>query len=294
MAVNNILRPAATVVGALSAVVVPTTVSAQGADQPLVLSFEGAAGVGNHSNAYGQAKLGNGFDELDDDVAFVGSVGLSRSIDKNWDWSLSVSQLGYAENTSGDQSGSLNFNLANNSSRSEVDFTLGRKLTLGSATARLGVGLAYANASAEKGLDMSDLGSGYLHDSLSSKFQGIGPRLSLDVKSAPVGANGKLSVIGGVEVSLLAGQYQHSKGFEAYDGSPFAFDDNKTDKGNMLTAGVKLGVEFDANESTSFRAGVRHDITRMDQAALFDPDTVSYVPVEDGRTSFFVGMNVGF
>lgn len=295
MSLNKILTPTAAAAGALGAAVLPGMALAQTAENPLVLSFEGAVGVGNHSNAYGEAKLGNGFDVFDDDVAFVGSVGLSRSINQDWDWSLSVSQLSYSDNVISDQSGPDSLTWANGASRSEVAFSVGRDVALGTSKARLGLGLAYAKASAEKGLDVVDFGNGFFNSDLKSEFQGIGPRVSLDVQSAPISANGKLSVIGGVEVNLLAGQYKHSKGFEAYDGVDSAqFETAATDDGDMMTAGIKLGLQFDANDNTSFRAGIRHDITRMDQVELSGPSTISPVTVEDNRTSFFVGMNVGF
>ncbi|WP_159082539.1 Lpg1974 family pore-forming outer membrane protein [Paragemmobacter aquarius] len=296
MSFNRVLAPTAAAAGAIGAAVFPGMALAQSTDSPLVLSFEGAVGTGDHANAYGEAKLGSGFDAFQDDVAFVGSVGLSRSINQDWDWSLSVSQLGYADNTVSGGGGSTSASWTSDVSRSDVAFSFGRDIALGSAKARLGLGLAYAKASAEKGLDVADLESGdFFRNNTNSDFQGIGPRVSFDVQSAPVSANGKLSVIGGVEVNLLAGQYEHSKGFEAYvDESPRQFDLAESAKGDMMTAGIKIGLQYDANENTSFRAGVRHDVTRMDQVQVTGPASIAPVSVEDGRTSFFVGMNVGF
>lgn len=296
MSFNKVLVPTAAAAGALGAAVFPGMASAQSADNPLVLSFEGAVGTGNHANAYGEAKLGSGFDAFEDDVAFVGSVGLSRSINQDWDWSISVSQLGYADNTISSQGGSQRASWTSGVNRSDLNFTIGRDVALGSAKGRLGLGLAYAKASAEKGLDVIDVGNGnFFNSDLQSDFQGIGPRVSFDVQSAPVSANGKLSVIGGVEVNLLAGQYEHSKGFEAYDGTDtIQFGDSRSDNGDMMTAGLKIGLQYDANENTSFRAGIRHDVTRMDQAEVTGPSSVGPLSVEDNRTSFFVGMNVGF
>lgn len=297
MAFNKVLIPTAAVAGAFGAVGLPAMAAAQGADNPMVLSFEGAVGTGNRANAYGEAKLGEGFDVFDDDVAFVGSVGLSRSINEDWDWSLSVSQLGYTDNSVSFDGGSTFGSWSSDQSRSEVNFSFGREVAVGTAKARLGLGLAYAKASAEKGLDFADaVDNGYyFRNDLKTDFQGIGPRFSVDLQSAPVSSNGKLSVIGGVEVNLLAGQYDHSKGFEAYDGDQFGpFDVTNSDNGTMMTGGIKLGVQYEANENTSFRAGIRHDVSRMDLAELGGPIDLAPVSVDDERTSFFVGMKVGF
>ncbi len=298
MSVNKVLFPTAALATALGATAFPAAVAAQGADNPLTLSFDGAVGTGNHANAYGEAKLGSGFNEFDGDVAFVGSVGLSRAINDNWDWKVSVSKLGYADNSIG---GSDNLNsgfYTSGSDRTEAAVSFGRKLDIGPAKARLGLGLAYANANAstEKGVSAFINDNGYFKSDFATEFQGIGPQVSLDLQSAPVAANGKLSVIGGVEVSLLAGQYQHSKGFEAYNGNdaPYQYDSATSTHGDMMTAGIKIGLQYDANENTVFRAGVRHDVTRMDHANLTDPVTVGSVSVQDDRTSFFVGMDVGF
>lgn len=299
MSFNRVLRPAAAAAGALAAVGLPGLASAQDGEQPLVLSFEGAIGMGDHASAYGEAKLGSGFDELDaydDDVAFVGSIGLSRAIDDNWDWSLSVSKLGYSDNTANVPDAPFGLNNTISSNRSEANFTMGRGMKLGTADARFGFGLAYAKASSEKGLDIADQGGEFgLQNDLTTEFQGIGPRVTFDVQSAPISSNGKLSLIGGVEVNLLVGQYQQSKGLEAYgENQDVKFGAQDQADGNMLTAGVKLGVQYQANDRTSFRAGVRHDMTRMDETVLTGVESLSSVSVEDGRTSFFVGMNIGF
>lgn len=301
MAINKILVPTAAVAGVLGAVSMPGMALAQGSDNPFVLSFEGSVGKGDHSNAYGEAKLGNGFDVFDDDTSFVGSVGLSRSINDTWDWNLSVSRLNYSDNVlnNGDAFNSVTFGTG--SKRTDVAFTMTRDVAVGSAKARLGVGLAYANASTEKGLnviddDINNGPGGYFRNDFSTTFQGIGPRLSLEMQSAPVSGDGKLSVIGGVEVSLLAGQYKHSKGFEAYDGnvSP-TFEGAESSSGDMMTAGLMIGLNYDASDSTSFRAGVRHDVTRMDRGSLGNgPFEIDGVDVNDAQTSFFLGMDVSF
>jgi hypothetical protein len=301
LSLNKIIVPTTTAAGAIAAAMMSSAAVAQSADTTLALSFEGVVGSGNQANAYGSAKLGDGFDAFEDDVAFVGSVGLSRAINEDWDWSLSVSQLGYAENLVSDQDDLQDAIVTSRSSasRSEMDFSFGRNVSVGSANARLGLGLAYAKASAEKGLDATDFENGdYFRNDLRTEFQGIGPRLSVDVQSAPIGANGKLSVIGGVEVNLLAGKYKHSKGLEAYNEGEtppsFSGEFPVSDNGDMMTGGIKLGMEYTANDNTSFRAGVRYDVSRMDRATMTGPTSVSHVSVVDDRTSFFVGMNVGF
>ena len=132
---------------------------------------------------------------------------------------------------------------------------------------------------------------------LQTQFQGIGPRASFDLQSAPITHSGGLSVIGGIEMNLLAGKYEQSKGLDAY-----VFEDPPVDlvavaqseNGRLATAGIKFGVQYDANEKTSFRAGVRRDFTRMDRVALDGEFALQTVSVDDQRTSFFVGMNVSF
>ena len=278
--------------------IVPAMSSAQTVDYPIVLSFEGVMGTGNQSEVYSaEVKLGNN-SKIEDDTAFVGSVGLSRAINEDWDWNLSVSQLHYAENAVSivDVSdGSVS--MTNNASRSEANFTLGRDVALGSAKGRLGLGLAYAKASAVKGLDFNVGDAISVQSDLQTQFQGIGPRASFDLQSAPITHSGGLSVIGGIEMNLLAGKYEQSKGLDAY-----VFEDPPVDlvavaqseNGRLATAGIKFGVQYDANEKTSFRAGVRRDFTRMDRVALDGEFALQTVSVDDQRTSFFVGMNVSF
>ena len=278
--------------------IVPAMSSAQTVDYPIVLSFEGVMGKGNQSEVYSaEVKLGNN-SKIEDDTAFVGSVGLSRAINEDWDWNLSVSQLHYAENAvSIVDDSDVSVSMTNNASRSEANFTLGRDVALGSAKGRLGLGLAYAKASAVKGLDLNVGDAISVQSDLQTQFQGIGPRASFDLQSAPITHSGGLSVIGGIEMNLLAGKYEQSKGLDAY-----VFEDPPVDlvavaqseNGRLATAGIKFGVQYDANEKTSFRAGVRWDFTRMDRVALDEALALQTVSVDDQRTSFFVGMNVSF
>ena len=278
--------------------IVPAMSSAQTVDYPIVLSFEGVMGKGNQSEVYSaEVKLGNN-SKIEDDTAFVGSVGLSRAINEDWDWNLSVSQLHYAENAvSIVDDSDVSVSMTNNASRSEANFTLGRDVALGSAKGRLGLGLAYAKASAVKGLDFNMDDAISVQSDLQTQFQGIGPRASFDLQSAPITHSGGLSVIGGIEMNLLAGKYEQSKGLDAY-----VFEDlpddlvavAQSENGRLATAGIKFGVQYDANEKTSFRAGVRWDFTRMDRVALDEALALQTVSVDDQRTSFFVGMNVSF
>ena len=278
--------------------IVPAMSSAQTVDYPIVLSFEGVMGTGNQSEVYSaEVKLGNN-SKIEDDTAFVGSVGLSRAINEDWDWNLSVSQLHYAENAvSIVDDSDVSVSMTNNASRSEANFTLGRDVALGSAKGRLGLGLAYAKASAVKGLDFNVGDAISVQSDLQTQFQGIGPRASFDLQSAPITHSGGLSVIGGIEMNLLAGKYEQSKGLDAY-----VFEDlpddlvavAQSENGRFATAGINFGVQYDANEKTSFRAGVRRDFTRMDRVALDGEFALQTVSVDDQRTSFFVGMNVSF
>ncbi len=280
--------------------IAPAMSSAQSVDYPMVLSFEGAMGTGNQSEVYSaETKLGSN-PEIEDDTAFVGSVGLSRAINKDWDWSLSVTQLHYAENAlSIVDIDTVSLSMTGNASRSEANFTLGRDVALGSAKGRLGIGLAYAKASAEKGLDSTMNDVLLAQSDLRTEFQGGGPRASFDLQSAPITHNGGLSVIGGVEMNLLAGKYEHSKGLNAYlDENPNdnleLFEGSLSENGRLATAGIKIGVQYDANEKTSFRAGVRRDFTRMNRVTSDGAVDLQTVSVDDQRTSFFVGMNVSF
>jgi len=284
MWLNKIVVPSAA--GAFAAALAPGMALAETADHPIVLSFEGSVGAGNHSKAYTEAKVGES-SGLEHDLAFVGSVGLSRSINDAWDWNVSVSHLGNATNSVGEGPFSASFD----SNRSEVEFSFGRELALGSAKARLGLGLAYAKASAEKGLDAIVGPSTTFADDMKTEFQGVGPHASFDVQSGPVAADSKLSVIGGVEMSLLAGKYEHSKGIEAYnEGDQFKYSASKSEDGRLMTAGIKIGLQYDANEKTSLHVGIRHDIARMDQVDV----GLGHVSVEDAQTSLFAGMNVAF
>ena len=285
--------------------IVPAMSSAQTVDYPIVLSFEGVMGKGNQSEVYSaEVKLGNN-SKIEDDTAFVGSVGLSRAINEDWDWNLSVSQLHYAENAvSIVDDSDVSVSMTNNASRSEANFTLGRDVALGSAKGRLGLGLAYAKASAVEGLDFNMDDAISVQSDLQTQFQGIGPRASFDLQSAPITHSGGLSVIGGIEMNLLAGKYEQSKGLDAYvfEDLPVDFADlpddlvavAQSENGRLATAGIKFGVQYDANEKTSFRAGVRWDFTRMDRVALDEALALQTVSVDDQRTSFFVGMNVSF
>lgn len=306
---KKILKPA---VAAASAVMLPNAVAAQETKSPLVLTFEGVAGTGNHANAYGSEKFGapdGAFSVFDDDMAFVGSIGLSRAIDDNWDWRLSVSQLSYSNNEVAlADDGPVAYDVGvTDTKRTGVDFTVGRKVAMGTATGRLGAGLSYASASTEKGLDISEFDAIFpfgLESDLGTKFQGIGPRFTFDVQSAPVSKDGRLSLIGGVDVNLLAGKYSHSKGLDAYGDIPVIGDDDDDDiqidldeseTGQMVTGAIKLGLQYNANETTVFRAGVRHDLTRMDHVGLDSgPLDLAGIEVSDKRTSLFFGMDVGF
>ena len=106
--------------------IVPAMSSAQTVDYPIVLSFEGVMGKGNQSEVYSaEVKLGNN-SKIEDDTAFVGSVGLSRAINEDWDWNLSVSQLYYAENAvSIVDDSDVSVSMTNNASRSEANFKCG-------------------------------------------------------------------------------------------------------------------------------------------------------------------------
>lgn len=290
MAINRVLAPTAAVASVFGAAFAPGVAAAQDGASPLVLSFEGSVGRGDPSKAYFEEKGGIG-DVLDDDTAFVGSVGLSRSINENWDWKLSVSRRELTDNTLSDGDGFL-ATLSQGGARTGVDFTLGRQFTAGAINGRIGMGMAYAKATADKGLSSTN-GVDFFRSDLDTEFQGVGPRLTLDLQSAPLSADGKVSLIGGAEVSMLSGKYRHSKGLEAFvnDGvgsiGPATVSD--TASGKMTTAGVRIGLQYDANEQTAFRSGVRHDVTKMDRVTSGD-----ITSVRDGVTSFFVGMDVSF
>lgn len=297
---NLLIKPSTAALGVLGAAFMPVAASAQQADAGVTLSVDGAIGSGNYSNEMYREKLGtNDFDEVDSDSAFVGSVGLSGAIDDTWDWKLSVSRTEYSSNVLTDEY-DYNFSyLSGDNSRTDAGLTFGRSVALGPVNTRLGLGLAYANAKSS-----SDKGVSYfgpvddLEVETETSFQGIGPRVSIDAETAPISPDGRLSIVGGADVSLLSGQYTHSKGISAYDGEDSvggSFRD--TNNGELTTAGLYVGLKYAASDSTSFRFGLRRDVTIMERAIGgedFFSDDQGMSTVRDDLNSVYIGMDIKF
>jgi hypothetical protein len=293
---NLIIVPSTAALGALGAVLSPAMAQAQDVDE-LTFSVDFGAGSGDFTKEHYSEKFGDdGFDEFGSDKAFVGSVGLSGSFDATWDWALSLSHSSFAVNTFGEEEGpfgdSPTFN-GDGGTRTQAGFTVGQKFELGSAETRVGLGLAYTNANSStsssatngKGLNGYDA-------ELEHKFQGIGPRLTLDAESAPVSPNGRLTIVGGGDVNYLMGQYTHSKGLNAFDSENFSSNQESfSEDGEFLTAGAYVGIKYAVSDATAVRFGIRHDMTTMEGILGPDEDTGT---VRSGLTSAYIGMDINF
>lgn len=295
---NILINPSKAALGVLGAAFMPVAASAQQADAGVTFSVDGAMGTGNYSNEFYKEKLdANDFDEFDSDSAFVGSVGASGAINDTWDWKLSVSRTEYSSNVLSDLSEDDFEFVSNDNSRTDAGLTIGQSVALGPVNTRLGLGLAYANAtsSADKGITDGPFNS--FESETETSFQGIGPRLSIDAETAPISPDGRLSIVGGADVSLLSGQYTHSKGISAYDGEDsFVGTSRDTNDGELTTAGLYVGLKYAASDATSFRFGVRRDVTIMergDDDFFFSGDQET-ITVRDDLNSVYIGMDIKF
>ena len=293
---NLIIVPSTAALGALGAVFSPATAQAQDVDK-LTFSVDFGAGSGGFTNEhYSEKYSDDGFDEFGSDKAFVGSVGLSGSFDATWDWALSLSHSSFEINTFEDEDGESGDRFSANGdggTRTQAGFTVGQKFELGSAETRVGLGLAYTNANSSTSLSQTDgKGLNGFDAEFESKFQGIGPRLTLDAESAPVSPNGRITIVGGADVNYLMGQYTHTKGLNAFDsGNSFSNQESFSEDGELLTAGAYVGIKYAVSDATAVRFGIRHDMTAMD--SLFGPgdDTGT---VRSGLTSAYIGMDINF
>lgn len=294
---NVLINPSKAALGVLGAALMPVAASAQQVDAGVTFSVDGAMGTGNYTNEFYKEKLdANDFDEFDSDSAFVGSVGASGAINDTWDWKLSVSRTEYSSNVLSEVGEVVYGSASNDNSRTDAGLTIGRSVELGPVNTRLGLGLAYANAtsSADKGfLD----GPSSFESVTETSFQGIGPRLSIDAETAPISPDGRLSIVGGADVSLLSGQYTHSKGISAYNGlDSFGGSAKDTKDGELTTAGLYVGLKYAASDVTSFRFGLRRDVTIMERAdeEFFFSDDQETLTVRDDLNSVYIGMDIKF
>lgn len=296
---NLLINASKAALGVLGAGFMPVAASAQQADAGITVSVDGAMGTGNYTNEFYKEKLdANDFDEFDNDSAFVGSVGASGAINDTWDWKLSVSRTEYSSNVLSEMGEDGFGGASNDNSRMDAGLTIGRSVALGPVNTRLGLGLAYANAtsSADKGLTNGPFDSSYDSETETS-FQGIGPRLSIDAETAPISPDGRLSIVGGADVSLLSGQYTHSKGFNAYDGEDsFGGSAKDTKDGELTTAGLYVGLKYAVSDATSFRFGLRRDVAIMERAdkQFFYSDDQETLTVRDDLNSVYIGMDIKF
>ncbi|MDA9980249.1 hypothetical protein N9E38_02290 [Yoonia sp.] len=311
---NLLINPSKAALGVLGAAFMPVAASAQQADAGVTFSVDGAMGTGNYTNEFYKEKLdANDFDEFDSDSAFVGSVGASGAINDTWDWKLSVSRTEYSSNVLSEVAEDGFGSASNDNSRTDAGLTIGRSVALGPVNTRLGLGLAYANAtssadiglayanatsSADKGF--TDVPFDSFESETETSFQGIGPRLSIDAETAPISPDGRLSIVGGADVSLLSGQYTYSKGISAYDGEDsFGGSSKDTSDGELTTAGLYVGLKYAASDATSFRFGLRRDVTIMERAdradaEFFFSDDQETLTVRDDLNSVYIGMDIKF
>ena len=291
---NRLINPSKAALGVLGAAFMPVAASAQQADAGITLSVDGAIGTGNYTNEFYKEKLdANDFDEFDSDRAFVGSVGASGAINGTWDWKLSVSRTEYSSNVLSEVGEDFFGSGSNDNGRTDAGLTFGRSVALGPVNTRLGLGLAYANATSTADKGFTD-GLSSLESELETSFQGIGPRLSIDAETAPISPDGRLSIVGGADVSLLSGQYTHSKGISAYGEGPVGFPTLKeTNDGELTTAGLYVGLKYAVSDATSFRFGLRRDVTIMERADEgFFSDDQETLTVRDELNSVYIGMDI--
>lgn len=261
-------------------------------------------GTGNHTNEFYKEKLdANDFDEFDSDSAFVGSVGASGAINDTWDWKLSVSRTEYFSNVLSEVDEFGFGSVSNDNSRTDAGLTIGRSVELGPVNTRLGLGLAYANATSSVDKGFTDYTFFSFESETETSFQGIGPRLSIDAETAPISPDGRLSIVGGADVSLLSGQYTHSKGISAYTSldvidslGSFGGSAKDTKDGELTTAGLYVGLKYAASDVTSFRFGLRRDVTIMERAdeEFFFSDDQETLTVRDDLNSVYIGMDIKF
>jgi hypothetical protein len=295
---NLLINPSKAALGVLGATLMPVAASAQQADAGITVSVDGAMGTGNYTNEFYKEKLdANDFDEFDSDSAFVGSVGASGAINDTWDWKLSVSRTEYSSNVLSEIGEDGFGSASNDNSRTDAGLTIGRSVALGPVNTRLGLGLAYANAtsSADKGFTDGPFDS--FESETETSFQGVGPRLSIDAETAPISPDGRLSIVGGADVSLLSGQYTHSKGISAYNGEDsFGGSAKDTKDGELTTAGLYVGLKYAASDATSFRFGLRRDVAIMERAdeEFFFSDDQETLTVRDDLNSVYIGMDIKF
>lgn len=294
------ISPSKLALGMIGAAMVPAAATAEETGAGITLSFDAGIGTGDASNRIFQNKLGtDDFNEFSTDTAFVGSVGASGAINNTWDWKLSVSRTEYTNNvlSTDDVFDGDTASLKAEKSSAAYNATVGRSFETAGASSRLGLGLAYGSSTetADKGVfyyDSEDDDDYFAETDYETTFQGIGPRLTVDVESAPVSKNGRLSLIGGADVNVLYGKYTESKGINAYDGAggfPGNISGSERTSGSMVTAGLYLGAKYQVSDVSAVRFGLRHDVSKADIDSNFVSDRY-----DDSLTSAFIGLDVKF
>jgi hypothetical protein len=295
------ISPSKLALGMIGAAMVPAAATAEETGAGITLSFDAGIGTGDASNRIFQNKLGtDDFNEFSTDTAFVGSVGASGAINNTWDWKLSVSRTEYTNNvlSTDDVFDSSYASMKAEKSSAAYNATVGRSFETAGASSRLGLGLAYGSSTetADKGVfyDGSEADDGYFAETgYETTFQGIGPRLTFDVESAPVSKNGRLSLIGGADVNVLYGKYTESGGINAYadDGAGdfLLVSGSERTSGSMVTAGLYLGAKYQVSDVSAVRFGLRHDVSKAD----IDSNVISD-RYDDSLTSAFIGLDVKF
>lgn len=235
-----------------------------------------------------------------DGRAVSGSISLGRVMNDDWDWELSVARNSY----DGDEGavaghGSLNETAEVGFETSSIDLTYGRLSKLGGATSRVGMGIAYLQAEANQGFAFTSGADGTLDRTLTSTFNGVGPRFEFDFQSAAITENDRMSVIGGFGLSLLAGEYTHtsdetasglttlSQGIAATTNGTRRM--SETENGMMVEAGIHIGLQYEISEVTTLRTGLRQSVSSIELA-----EHSGFVETDLTATSFYFGMDFNF
>ncbi|MCX8227463.1 MAG: hypothetical protein OTI35_15415 [Sulfitobacter sp.] len=293
---NLLAKPSKAALGVLAATLVPVTANAQDFGTGITLSFDAGVGSSDMTKQYYDEKLGNeDFDDtdFDNDSAFIGSVALSGALINAWDWKISVSRAQYSENSATlsdyfEEDGNLDLDTVN--TRTEVGASVGRSFELGAVNARIGLGLAYANATttAEKGFPDDFGGPGDREMEL--EFRGLGGRISLDAESMPLTADGRLSAIGGAEANLYSGEYalKATTGEDGLRRGPIQEFD-----GDFTTAGIYVGLKYALNDTTAVRFGLRQDIATMEMPNP-ENEEIDNNDERSSMSSAFIGIDIKF
>ncbi len=242
------------------------------------------------SSEFSRDKLGAPADVMDSDIGLYGSVGVVRDIQPGWDWSASASSLNFVPNVETEEDEDDVASYSHEFDAGFVDFDIGRNYDAAGAQFRIGLGIEALSTTQEKGFSANtDDGDVFLDSDISSSFVGLGPQVSAE-GSMEVRQGSPLSIYGRASAALTRGVLTVDKGLI---GIANDFDDiggNITvdETTNVFHGALDVGIEYEVNESTAFRAGIRRDIFRSDSDDLGD--------LFDDVTSdtAYVGVSVSF